>query len=191
MMGISRIAPIVMVVVIIGSCSSKKFFFEKGLDNVLVCDTLFSKKLRKDWQTLSLYQEAPGEAFIVDNKKYYEYRISTTQKFVPVMLSSQDEKIYLVSKHLLLKNDYRDEIILDLNSKIGDTWDVHQGGLLGNSSYTLDSIDSSNNLYYFSMHSIIEVDDAISAYRMILSPREGIREIGLNISNDSIVCRCK
>jgi hypothetical protein len=187
---INRLAVFIVLFFAIAGCSKSKLFYEKGVDNTLVCDTIYDKSLRNGYITLSIYQKALGATIELMDETYFEFSLSTTSESSPLVLLSKNEIIYFTSKEALTKNDYRLEKFIDFNAKKGDSWNLTQGGLLGNSRYTLDSISTSNDLYYLSIQRIIEVDDAIFPYQMVLSKKDGIKEIGFNVQGHSTRCKC-
>jgi hypothetical protein len=180
---------ILLLLGIVG-CARHKLFYQKRIRNILICDTIYNENLRKGYLALTIFQSGTGTPTQIMGQNYYQYGLSTTNEVSPVMFCLKNEIIYLVSKKALLKNNYELESFIDLNAKVGDSWDLSQGGLLGNSHYLLDSVDKSKGLFYLSRKNIIEIDDAIVPYQMVISKKNGIEQIRLRLHGDSTVCKC-
>lgn len=168
---------------------SENLFFYSSMNKRFACDTIYDPLIQGGKRVINIYQQSDGKQVNYEGRNYYRYKLSTDLDGAWMLLNYRKGKVFIIPEEVLRhSNRFNEEMLLDLNAKIGSEWALGQGGVLGNSIFRLDSI--TNDTYYISARAEYKIADSNQVIGFTLSKTTGVKSLTLITLGDTIYCEC-
>ena len=167
----------------------ENIFFYNAMNNTFACDTIYDSSVKGGKRVLNIYERADAKPVWFQERNYYRYKLSTDPDDVWMLLNFREHKIFTIPEGAINQPaKYNEEMLLDLNAKIGSTWELGQGGDLGNSLFKLDSVVE--DIYYISAKPRRKIADMDQVTEFVISKTAGVKSLTLVSLGDTIACQC-